>query len=344
MTKKILIIGSGLTGSVLAYKHKSGGDIVTVIEKRNHIGGNVYTEDRNGICVHRYGAHIFHTSNEEVWEFVNKFVHFNDYRHQVKSNHNGKLYSLPINMNTMTEFFGITDPNEITDDKLEKIYSALFYGYSSKQWNKPISEIDKDIFKRLPVRKTYNNDYFDDKYQGIPTEGYTKLIESLLNGCNVITNFKVYNTFDFSGYDIIYNTGPIDEFFDYCIGKLEYRSLSFVNEYYENKTFQDYAVINQADIEIPYTRIIEHKHFDYKGQKDTIITIEYPDDYNGENEPYYVINNERNNEIYKKYLQLSKSKFPNMFFCGRLGAYKYYDMDDAIMEALDIYKHETFNK
>lgn len=341
MGKNILVIGSGLTGSVLAYKHKNSGDNVTVFEKRSHIGGNVYTEFSNGICVHRYGAHIFHTSEKEVWDFVNQFVHFNDYRHQVKSRYNNRLYSLPINMNTMNEFFGITDPNEITNDKLEKIYSALFYGYSSKQWNKPIEQLDKEVFKRLPVRNTFNNDYFDDTYQGIPTEGYTKLIECLLKGCNVITNFKIYNTFDFSGYDLIYNTGPIDEFFDCCLGKLEYRSLSFVNEYHTDLTFQDYAVINEADINVPYTRIIEHKHFNNNNQKDTIITYEYPTDYDGNNEPYYVINNNKNNKLYEDYVKLAKMKFPNMIFCGRLGSYKYYDMDDAIIEACDIYNHET---
>ena len=322
----------------MAYKHKCDGDNVTVFEKRNHIGGNVYTKFVGDICVHQYGAHIFHTSDEEVWSLVNKFVHFNKYRHQVKSRYNGKLYSLPINMNTFNEFFNITNPEDIKDEHVEAIHKALFYGYSSKQWGKPIENINKDVFKRLPIRKTFNNNYFDDKYQGIPIEGYTKLIDGLLSGCDVTTEFKIYNTFDFSGYDIIYNTGPIDEFFDYKLGQLEYRSIAFINEYHEGITLQDYAVINEANPKTPYTRIIEHKHFNDTGQKDTVITIEYPKEYNTTNEPYYTVNDEKNNNLYDDYVKLAKEKFPNMIFCGRLGAYKYYDMDDAVREALNIFK------
>ena len=339
----ILIIGSGLSGSVLAYKHNEHGDHVKVIEKRNHIGGNVYTEDAGDICVHKYGAHIFHTSNKEVWDFVNKFVTFNDYKHEVKSRYNGKLYSLPINMNTFMEFFNIDNPDDINESHINQIYEALFYGYSSKQWHKPIEELNKEVFKRLPVRKAFNNRYFDDLYEGIPIEGYTKLIEGLLKGCNVITNFKVYRTYDFSCYDIIYNTGPIDEFFDYELGHLEYRSLEFKNEYIHDSTYQDYAVINESNIDVPYTRIIEHKHFNNTGQKDTIITYEYPMDYDGTNEPYYVINDKKNNTLYQQYKEFAKIKFPNMIFCGRLGSYKYYDMDDAIIEAFDIYNKNMSN-
>lgn len=335
--KNILIIGCGLTGAILAYKHRQAGDNVSIIEKRNHIGGNIYTRDANGICVHQYGAHIFHTSDEEVWGFVNKFVHFNKYRHQVKSRYNGKLYSLPINMNTFKEFFNIDKPEDVKDEHIEAIHKALFYGYSAKQWGKPIEDIDKEVFKRLPVRKTFNNDYFDDKYQGIPIEGYTTLIERLIKGCDVTTNFKIYNTFDFSGYDIIYNTGPIDEFFSYQLGHLEYRSLSFVVEYHDSMTFQDYAVINEASQNVIYTRTIEHKHFNNTGQVDTVITFEYPKEYNGTNEPYYTVNDEKNNKLYEQYKELAKEKFPNMIFCGRLGGYKYYDMDDAIRAAIDLY-------
>ena len=333
--KNILIIGSGLTGSTLAYKHNKLGDKVTVIEKRDHIGGNVYTKDIEGICVHQYGAHIFHTSDKKVWDFVNQFVHFNNYRHQVKSRYKGKLYSLPINMNTFKEFFGIKNKKEVTEEHLEEIYKTLFYGYSAKQWGKPIEEVDKSVFKRLPVRYTYNNDYFDDKYQGIPIEGYTKLIESLLKGCTVITNCKVTNEFDFSKYDIVYNTGPIDEFLDYMLGPLEYRSLEFKTEVYSKGTFQECAVVNEACVEVPYTRTIEHKYFNNMDQIGTIITREYPKKYvHGKNEPYYTVNTERNQVLYDRYRKIAKLKYPNMIFCGRLGAYKYYDMDDAIREAL----------
>lgn len=338
--KNILVIGSGLTGAILAYKHKTDGDNVTVMEKRFHVGGNIYTEDSDGICVHKYGAHIFHTSDKEVWNLVNKFVHFNRYRHQVKSKYKGRLYSLPINMNTFKEFFNISNPDEIKQEHIDKIHEALFHGYSSKQWGKSIGEINKDVFKRLPFRKTFNNDYFDDKYQGIPIEGYTKLIESLLKGVDVELETKVDDSFDFDEYDIVYNTGPIDEFLKYELGRLEYRSLSFVTEFHENITMQDYAVINEASINIPYTRTIEHKHFNNTGQKNTIITLEYPKEYNGTNEPYYTVNDEKNNELYEKYSKLAKERFPNMIFCGRLGAYKYYDMDDAIREALNIFNKQ----
>ena len=332
--KNILIIGSGLTGSTLAYMHKQAGDKVTVIEKRNHIGGNIYTEDINGICVHKYGAHIFHTDNKKIWEFVNKFVHFNDYKHEVKSRYNDRLYSLPINMNTFKEFFFIEDPKEIRQEHIDWIKRILYYGYSAKQWG--TNKIDPKVFDRLPIRRTFNNNYFDDPYQGIPIEGYTSLIESLLQGVKRILDVKVTSDFDFSSYDLIYNTGPIDEFMNYELGHLGYRSLYFDTKFYKDMTFQEYAVINEASKFVPYTRTIEHKHFNDMGQKDTVITFEYPKD---SGEPYYPINNEINNTLYEKYIALAKEKFPNMIFCGRLGAYKYLDMDDAIKESLKIYKN-----
>ena len=336
--KNVLIIGSGLTGAVLAYKHKCDGDNVTVFEKRNHIGGNVYTKDVEGICVHQYGAHIFHTSDKKVWKFVNQFVHFNDYRHQVKSRYKGKLYSLPINMNTFKEFYGVEKKEDVTEEMLQHIYETLFYGYSAKQWGKPVEEIDKEVFKRLPVRYTFNNDYFDDIYQGIPIEGYTYLIEQLLLGSTVILNCDVKNDYNFSKYDIVYNTGPIDRFLDYMLGSLEYRSLEFKTEVYSKGSFQECAVVNEAMIEVPYTRTIEHKYFNDTGQQGTIITREFPKKYNGKNEPYYTVNTERNQVIYDRYKRLAKLKYPNMIFCGRLGDYKYYDMDDAVREALNIFK------
>lgn len=334
--KNILVIGTGLTGATLAYKHNKAGDNVTVLEKRDHIGGNCYTEDINGITVHKYGAHIFHTNSKEVWDLVNQFVHFNNYKHQVKSKYNGVLYSLPINMNTFKEFFGIENYIEISPINLEYIYKTLFYGYSAKQWGKPIEKIDREVFKRLPVRDTFNNDYFDDIYQGIPIEGYTKLIEGLLEGSTVKLNTKVDSTFDFSNYDIVYNTGPIDEFLNYELGHLEYRSLDFKTVLLPQKKFQDYSVINEASIDIPYTRTIEHKYFNDNNQKFTIITREYPKEYDGKNEPYYTVNTELNNRLYQKYKELAIIKYPNMRFCGRLGAYKYYDMDDAIDAALKL--------
>lgn len=335
--KRVLIIGSGLTGATLAHLHHQAGDKVLVLEKRNHIGGNIYTEDVNGICVHKYGAHIFHTSDKNIWDFVNQFVHFNNYKHEVKSRYNGRLYSLPINMNTFKEFFNIEDPLEITQINIDYIYKTLFYGYSAKQWGKPIEEINKEVFKRLPVRDTFDNNYFDDIYQGIPLEGYTSLIESFLQGVKWKLNTEVNYSYDFKDYDIVYNTSPVDKFMNYELGKLEYRSLKFITEYHKDITFQDYAVINEASINIPYTRIIEHKYFNNKGQKDTIVTIEYPKEYNGYNEAFYTINDEKNTKLHKDYITLAKIRYPNMVFCGRLGAYKYYDMDDAIREAINLY-------
>ena len=334
--KNILIIGSGLTGATLAYKHTMLGDKVTVVEKRNHIGGNVYTRDVEGITVHKYGAHIFHTNDKEVWDFVNQFVHFNNYKHQVKSRYKGQLYSLPINMNTFKEFFNIEDRNEITQGQIDYIKKCLYHGYSAKQWNRPVEDIDSKIFDRLPIRDTFNNNYIYDIYKGIQIEGYTYLISSLLQGSNIRLNFKINSSFNFTPYDIVYNTGPIDEFLNYELGALEYRSLKFIHEVHTNTTFQDYAVINEADIKVPYTRIIEHKHFNNLGQKNTIITIEYPKNFNGQNERYYTINDERNTILYERYKKIAKLKYPKMIFCGRLGDYKYYDMDDAIKRALEL--------
>lgn len=336
--KNILIVGCGITGATLAHIHKQKGDNVLVLDKRNHIGGNIYTENINGIEVHKYGAHIFHTNNKQVWDFVNQFVRFNDYKHQVKSRYNNKLYSLPINMNTIKEFFDITDKDKVEKEHIDYIKKCLYYGYSSKQWSRPIEGIDSKIFDRLPIRDTFDNNYFDDIYQGIPVEGYTKLISSLLWGIELKLDTKVTNDFNFYHYDIIYNTSPIDEFFDYKFGELEYRSLKFIHEFHKNTTFQDYAVINEANKNIPYTRIIEHKHFNNVGQKDTIITIEYPKAFDGTNERYYTVNDEKNTKLYKQYKDFAHKSFPNMIFCGRLGDYKYYDMDDAIERAFELTK------
>ena len=339
--KNILIIGSGLTGATLAYLHRHNGDNVTIFEKRFHIGGNVFTVNIEGICVHRYGAHIFHTDDKEVWDFINQFGEFNDYRHIVKTRYNGKVYSLPINMNTIQEMFDITSPEYVTQEHIDAIYERLFYGYSSKQWGKPIENINKEVFKRIPVRKTYNNEYFNDIYQGIPKDGYTSLVEKMLDDIDVKLYVCANSNYDYSKYDIVYNTSTIDKFMDYKLGRLEYRSLKFVDIFMTNKTYQDYAVINEANVSVPYTRIIEHKHFSNKNARNTFITREYPVDYNGHNEPYYTVNNEENNNLHKCYLEIAKKEFPNMIFCGRLGAYRYYDMDDAIKEAMILFKQNN---
>ena len=318
---KVLVIGCGLTGSTLAYLHNKVGDNVIVIEKKTHTAGTAYSKKVEGIHVHAYGAHIFHTDNEEVWDFINKFSDFNNYTHEVKSRCNGNLYSLPINLNTFYEFFGIDDASLITDEHLEQIRKNLYYGYSSKQWGVDVSEIDKSVFERLPIRKIRDNRYFSDKYQGIPIEGYTNAVEKMLRGCDVILNSKVNQRFDFSKFDIIYNTSPIDEFFDFYFGSLPYRSLIFKEEIYQKEHYQQFAVINEADIRVPYTRVIEHKYFNDPGCDYTIITKEYPTEFN----------------LYNKYVELAKLKFPNMVFCGRLGAFKYLDMDDAISEAIILF-------
>ena len=270
----------------------------------------------------------FKISREERMKRMAKYTHI------VKTRHNGKLYSLPINMNTFKEFYNIEHPEEITIEHLNNIYKELFYGYSEKQWGKPIDKIDKSVFNRLPIKHSFDNNYFNDTYQGIPEEGYTKFIEELLKDVKIVLNIKVNKeSFDFSKYDIVYNTGPIDEFFNYELGKLEYRSLEFKTEKL-NDTYQEYAVINEADIDVPYTRTIEHKHFNNKGQKHTFITKEYSVSFDGTNEPYYTVNTESNQILYSKYKNMAAEKFPNMIFCGRLGSYKYYDMDDAIEAAL----------
>ena len=240
-------------------------------------------------------------------------------------------------MNTFNEFFHITTPEEIEQQHIDYIKQCLFYGYTAKQWEKSINEINKDVLNRLPYRETYNNNYFDDIYQGIPEGGYTKMIERMLEGVDVKLNINMDKNYDYSQYDIVYNTSPIDMFMDYELGELEYRSLKFITEQHNNITIQDYAVINEADINVPYTRIIEHKHFNNTGQPGTILTIEYPIKYDKyKNEPYYSINNDINDSLHDKYVVLAKNKYPNMIFCGRLGAYKYYDMDDAIREAINI--------
>lgn len=359
-----LIVGAGLFGAVFAHEATRMGNKCLVIDKRSHIAGNVYTENTENINVHRYGAHIFHTSNKKVWDYVNSFMEFNRFTNSPIANYKGKLYNLPFNMNTFYQLWGMKTPEEakakieeqravykhITEPKnLEEqalvlggrdIYEKLIKGYTEKQWGRPATELPSFIIRRLPFRFTFDNNYFNDTYQGIPIGGYTKLVEKLLEGIEVRINtnyFKNKSELDQISDKIVY-TGKIDEFFDYKLGKLEYRSLHFENELLEIPNLQGNAVINYTEREIPYTRIIEHKHFEFGNQQVTYITREYPDEFSKDNEPYYPINDEKNQNLLGKYKELA-AKHSNVIFGGRLAEYKYYDMHQVIEDALD-----TFNK
>ena len=369
-----LIVGSGLFGSIFAYEANKKGKRCLVIDKRSHIGGNIYTENIEGINVHKYGAHIFHTSNKEVWEYINQFAEFNRYTNSPIARYKDELYNLPFNMNTFNKLWGVVTPNEakakieeekkeagITEPKnLEEqaislvgktIYEKLVKGYTEKQWGKRATELPSFIIKRLPVRFVYDNNYFNNIYQGIPIGGYTKIIEKMLEGIEVKLNcdfFENRKEMENIAEKIVF-TGQIDKFYNYKFGELEYRSLRFETEILEEENYQGNAVVNYTEYEVPYTRIIEHKHFEYganlgkelNGQaiKKTIITREYPDTWKKEKEPYYPINNERNNTLYDKYANLAKET-KNIIFGGRLGKYKYYDMDKVIEEAIDCVKKE----
>ena len=353
-----LIVGAGLFGSVFAHEVASLGNKVTVIEKRAHIAGNIYTKEFDGIQIHEYGAHIFHTSNKKIWEYVNRFADFNRYTNSPIANYKGKMYNLPFNMNTFSEMWGVRTPQEalakINEQRQEMagkepqnleeqaisligrdIYEKLIKGYTEKQWGRPCTELPAFIIKRLPVRLTYNNNYFNDDYQGIPIGGYTKMVEKMLDHPNIEVRLST-DFFDkkdeyLDNYDKVVYTGMIDKFFDYKFGELEYRSLRFETEEKYVGNYQGNAVINYTEAEIPYTRIIEHKHFEFgKGDPDkTIITREYPVDWKREDEPYYPVNNDRNNDLYSKYADLAK-KQDKVIFGGRLGQYKYYNMDQVI--------------
>ena len=358
-----LIVGAGLFGSVFAQQMTKKGKKCLVIERRDHIAGNVYTEKQEGIQVHKYGAHIFHTSNKEVWDYVNSFIEFNRYTNSPIANYKGKLYNLPFNMNTFYQLWGVKTPEEaqkkIEEQKAEfsyikepknleeqalilggkDIYEKLIKGYTEKQWGRPATDIPAFIIKRLPFRFTFDNNYFNDIYQGIPIGGYTLLVEKLLNGIeyklgvNYLENREYWNSIA----DTIVYTGKIDEFFNNCFGRLDYRSLRFENEILDTPNYQGNAVINYTEREIPYTRIIEHKHFEFGTQPKTIITKEYPLDISESNEAYYPINDERNQEIYQQYENLAKSE-TNIIFGGRLAEYKYYDTHQVIERALKLSK------
>ena len=357
-----LIVGSGLFGSIFAYEMKKIGKNCLVIEKRDHIGGNIYTSKEENINVHKYGAHIFHTSDKEVWEYINQFTEFNNFINSPVAVYEDKMYNLPFNMNTFYQMWGTKTPTEalekieeqkaeanITEPKnLEEqaislvgldIYTKLIKGYTEKQWGKDCTELPAFIIKRLPVRLTFDNNYFNDRYQGIPLDGYTTVIEQMLDGTEVKLNtdfFKDRENWENIADKIVF-TGMIDQFYDYKFGRLEYRGLRFETETLDVENYQGNAVINYTEREIPYTRIIEHKHFEASESPKTIVTKEYPAQWNPGDEAYYPVNNDKNNEIYAKYEELA-SQEEKVIFGGRLGTYKYYDMWKIIAEALNCVK------
>ena len=359
-----LVVGAGLFGAIFAYEAKKKGKTCLVIDKRNHIAGNIYTEKVEGIQVHKYGAHIFHTNNKEVWEYVNKFAEFNRYTNSPVARYKNELYNLPFNMNTFNKIWGVFTPEEakqkIEEEKKEanitepknleeqaisligkSIYEKLVKGYTEKQWGKRATELPAFIIKRLPVRFVYDNNYFNDLYQGIPIGGYTQIVEKMLDGIEVRLNedfFDKREEYENIAEKIVF-TGPIDQYYDFKFGNLEYRSLRFETETLDMPNFQGNAVVNYTEYEIPYTRIIEHKHFEFDTESPkTIVTREYPDTWTPGKEPYYPINNDRNNELYKKYEELAQND-NKVIFGGRLGQYKYYDMDKVIAAALECVKN-----
>ena len=362
-----LIVGAGLFGSIFAYEAKKRGKNCLVIDKRPHIGGNIYTKEVEGINVHEYGAHIFHTSNHEVWKYIQQFATFNRYTNSPIARYKDEIYNMPFNMNTFNKLWGVITPEQakkkieqqikesgITDPKnLEEqaislvgrdIYEKLVKGYTQKQWGRRCDELPSFIIKRLPVRFTYDNNYFNDLYQGIPIGGYTPIIEKMLEGIDIRLNcdyFSKRKELETIANKIVF-TGMIDQYYDYCFGELEYRSLRFETEVLEMENYQGNAVVNYNEYEIPYTRIIEHKHFEYGKQEKTVITREYPATWKKGDEPYYPMNDEKNNYLYEKYKALA-DKENKVIFGGRLGMYKYYDMHHIISEALDMVGKE-FNE
>lgn len=354
-----LIVGSGLFGAVFAHEMKKRGKNCLVLEKKRVIGGNIRCEEHDGINVHVYGAHIFHTNNKTVWNYVNQFVDFNQYVNSPVANYHGDLYNLPFNMNTFHAMWGVTTPAEAvekialqrseikgTPKNLEEqaislvgrdIYEKLIRGYTEKQWGRKCTELPAFIIKRLPVRYTYDNNYFNALYQGIPIGGYNKLVDGLLDGIEVRINTDFNSSRDKYrqlAKQIVY-TGPLDEYYDYCLGKLEYRGLRFDTERLEQENYQGVAVMNYTAAEVPYTRIIEHKHFEFGMQPVTYVTREYPQEWHPGEEAYYPVNDKRNQDLYSKYAEMA-AKEKNLILGGRLAMYKYYDMDNVIEKAFDM--------
>lgn len=365
-----LIVGAGLFGAIFAHEAKKAGKKVLVIDRRDHIGGNIYTKEVEGIQVHQYGAHIFHTSDKEVWDYIQQFAEFNRYTNSPIARYKDELYNLPFNMNTFSKMWGVRTPAEakeiiqrqikeagITEPKnLEEqaislvgkdIYEKLVKGYTEKQWGRRATELPSFIIRRLPVRYVYDNNYFNDKYQGIPVGGYTKIIERMLEGTEVrlMTDFFAEREILAKEAENIVFTGMIDAYYDYCFGELEYRSLRFETEVLDMENYQGNAVVNYTEYEVPYTRIIEHKHFEYgcqggyggdgSGVSDkTVITREYPAAWSRGEEPYYPMNDEKNNALYARYRELADQE-EHVIFGGRLGMYRYYDMHQVVKEALE---------
>ena len=355
-----LIVGAGLFGAVFAHEMTAKGKKCLVIDKRAHIGGNIYTEEIEGINVHKYGAHIFHTSKKEIWDYVNRFATFNRYTNSPVARYKDEIYNLPFNMNTFNKLWGVITPQEakekieeqvkeagiVNPSNLEEqaislvgkdIYEKLVKGYTEKQWGKRADELPAFIIKRLPVRMTYDNNYLNYLYQGITFVVYTPMIEKLLEGSDVLLNTDYFGdreAFNNKAEKVLF-TGMIDEYFDYCFGELEYRSLKFESQVLDTDNYQGNAVVNYTEYEVPYTRIIEHKHFEYGTQPKTVITKEYPARWKHGDEPYYPMNDEKNNALYEKYKELA-TKEDKVLFGGRLGMYKYYDMHNVIEEALKL--------
>lgn len=376
MRYRWLIVGAGLFGAVFAHEMRKAGMRCLCIDKREHLGGNIYTEEKKGIQVHRYGAHIFHTSDRAVWDYVNRFAEFNNFVNSPIAVYGGELYNLPFNMNTFSKMWGIrtpaeareiierqkreagealgtasggdrpgqnrTEPSNLEEQALSlvgrDVYEKLVKGYTEKQWGRSCTELPAFIIRRLPVRFTYDNNYFTDRFQGIPVGGYTQIAEKLLEGTEVRLGvpYREFMQYTADTFDKVLYTGMIDEYFDYCYGELQYRSLRFEEEILEGcSNYQGNAVVNYTEREVPYTRIIEHKHFEFGTQPDTVITREYPAAWRRGDEPYYPVNDEQNGKLYEKYARLAAEE-KNVIFGGRLGQYKYYDMDKVIAEALQM--------
>ena len=356
----VLCVGAGLFSAVVAEQALQRGKSVLVLEKRDHIAGNIYTEKVQGIDVHRYGAHIFHTSNKNIWDYAGQFAEFNHFINEPIANYHGEIYNLPFNMNTFAQMFHIATPQEaqaVLDNErgevtgepqnLEEqaiklvgrtVYTKLVKGYTEKPWGRSCKDLPPFIIRRLPVRMTYDNNYFNDRFQGIPVEGYTAMVENMLRGADVQTGIDFLADKDkwLSAADTVVYTGPIDAYFGWSLGKLEYRSLRFETELLDTDNFQGNAVVNYTAREVPYTRIIEHKHFTFGDQPVTVVTREYPAEWQEGMEPYYPVKDEKNDTLYQKYRELAKDT--GVYFGGRLGQYRYYDMDDTIEAALALSK------